>query len=100
MVWFNTVRTPTTTDYLTHSFRCPSCNRTSAVTVLQAIDVSLADDPAHWRKRADEIRQLAEKMTDPKERETLLKLAAEYEKLAQRSADRAQNPKPPSGAVA
>ena len=92
MVWFNTVRTPNTTDHLTHSFRCPSCNRTQEVTVTQSIDVSLSDDPRHWCKRADEIRQLADKMTDPKDRETLLKLAADYDKLAQRAADRAQRP--------
>ena len=92
MVWFNTVRTPNTTDHLTHSFRCPSCNRTQDVTVTQSIDVSLADDPNHWCKRAAEIRELAEKMTDPKDREALLKLAADYDKLSQRAADRAQKP--------
>jgi hypothetical protein len=93
MLWFNTLRTPNTTDHLTHSFRCPSCNSTQELTVLQPVKVALADDPAHWQKRADEIREIAEKVPDTQERETLFKLTAEYEKLAQRAANRTQKPK-------
>jgi hypothetical protein len=91
MLWFNSVRTPNTTDHLTHSFRCPSCNRTQHVTVLQPTE--LASDPAHWQKRANEIRQLAETIAEPNTREVFLKLAAEYDKLAQRAASRAHKPK-------
>jgi hypothetical protein len=93
------VRTSNTTDQLTHSFRCSSCNRTQHVTVVQAANHSVADDPAHWQKRADEIRQLAEKVSDAKERETLLKLAVDYDKLAQRAASR-QKEKPSPGTAA
>jgi hypothetical protein len=98
MIWFNSVRTPNTTDYLTHSFRCPSCNRTQEVTVMQTTE--LASHPTHWKKRADEIRQLAETISEANTREVFLKLAAEYDKLAQRAANRTQKPKPPSGAAA
>ncbi len=68
--------------------------------VLHAADIPVADDPAHWQKRADEIRQLAKKVSDAKERETLLKLAADYDKLADRAANRKQKPRPPSGTAA
>lgn len=44
----------------------------------------------HWRKRAEELRILAADATDAKEKQTLLKLAADYEHLAQRAAQRAQ----------
>jgi hypothetical protein len=100
MLWFNSIRTANTTNQLTHSFRCPSCNRTQDVMVLHAADIPVADDPAHWQKRADEIRQLAKKVSDAKERETLLKLAADYDKLADRAANRKQKPRPPSGTAA
>jgi hypothetical protein len=93
MLCFNSVRTENTTDHLTHSFRCPSCNRTQKVTVRQATNVPIADDPAHWKKRADEIRQLAETLSDAKAREAFLKLAADYDKLAQRAGNRSQAPK-------
>jgi hypothetical protein len=99
MLWFNSVRTENTTDRLTHSFRCPSCNRTQEVTVRQAPNVPLADDPAHWQKRADEIRQLAKTLSDAKAREAFLKLAADYDKLAQRAVNR-QKPNPSSGTAA
>jgi len=99
MLWFNSVRTPDTTDHLTHLFRCPSCNRAQEVTVMQATNVPIADDPVHWRKRADEMRQLAETMSDMKSREALLKLAGDYDKLAQRAADRTPKSKPSSGAA-
>jgi hypothetical protein len=61
------------------------------VTVLQPTE--LASDPAHWQKRANEIRQLAETIAEPNTREVFLKLAAEYDKLAQRAASRAHKPK-------
>ena len=36
----------------------------------------------HWRKRAKEARDIADKMSDPLARESMLRLAATYEKLA------------------
>jgi hypothetical protein len=41
------------------------------------------NDPNHWRKRAAEMRELAERMRDPGVRNTVLKMAADYGLLAQ-----------------
>jgi hypothetical protein len=40
---------------------------------------------AYWRERAKEARELAEKMSDPESRGTLLEIALDYEKLAKRA---------------
>jgi hypothetical protein len=50
--------------------------------------LALLNDPAHWRKRAAEARASAEEMTDPEAKLTMLAIAADYEKLALRAADR------------
>ncbi len=42
-------------------------------------------DSKYWRERADEVRARGEAMHDPVARQTLLKIAEEYEKLAQRA---------------
>jgi hypothetical protein len=47
------------------------------------------NDPRHWQKRRDEMRAIAEDVKDPETRATLLRLAADYEKLAERAAERA-----------
>lgn len=49
------------------------------------------DDPAHWRIRAEEMRTLVEGATTPKAKKRMLKMAEEYEKLAQRAEERAAN---------
>jgi hypothetical protein len=67
---------------------------------MQATNVPLADDPAHWKKRADEIRQLAETLSDANAREAFLKLAADYDKLAQRAGQRGQTTTSSSGTAA
>ena len=45
-------------------------------------------DAQYWRDRADEVRARAEAMHDPVARQTLLKIAEEYAKLAERAARR------------
>jgi hypothetical protein len=45
------------------------------------------DNPEHWRKRADQMRELAEKLPDSKRR-ILLRMADEYEELARRAYER------------
>jgi len=42
-------------------------------------------DAKHWRARAEEARVHAEQIDDRLARETMLKIAEDYEKLAQRA---------------
>ncbi len=44
-------------------------------------------DPKHWRDRAQEMRRLADGMRDLTAKEIILRIAADYEKLAGRSKD-------------
>ena len=47
------------------------------------------NDPKHWLDRAKEARALAEQMSDPETKRTMLKNAYDYERLAQRAKERA-----------
>ena len=60
---------------------------------------SFINDPEHWRNRAEEARTSAEQMNDEASKQTMLRIAADYEKLAERAALRAQggSPQPPKG---
>ena len=40
------------------------------------------DSAAKYRRRAEELRQIAESVDDDKSRRTILQIAADYEKLA------------------
>ena len=40
------------------------------------------NDPAHWRRRAKEARRDADKLDDPSDKETLLSIAKNYERVA------------------
>ena len=42
-------------------------------------------DPEHWRRRAEEARERARKMTDPVGRQQMLGVAEIYERLAARA---------------
>jgi len=42
-------------------------------------------DPKHWRKRADATRAKAAAQADERARQKLLRVAEEYERLAQRA---------------
>jgi hypothetical protein len=46
------------------------------------------DDPQHWRWRAQEARIHAELIIDPDSRHTMLEIADEYERIAQRAEGR------------
>jgi len=47
------------------------------------------NDPAHWRGRGEEIRALARQIDDPEAKRRMLRLAEDYDKLAQRAKVRA-----------
>jgi hypothetical protein len=42
------------------------------------------NEPEHWRARAKEARSLANKMNDAKSKDAMLRIAEDYEHLAQR----------------
>jgi hypothetical protein len=42
-------------------------------------------DPHHWRHRAEEARLLAEEMKDPKAREAMMRMAKDYDHIAERA---------------
>jgi hypothetical protein len=41
------------------------------------------DTPGYWRTRADEARLLARRMSLPEAKQTMLEIAANYERLAE-----------------
>jgi hypothetical protein len=43
----------------------------------------LLNDPEHWRTRAEEARILAKEMNDSESRDAMLRIAEDYEHLAQ-----------------
>jgi len=43
------------------------------------------NDPDHWRQRAAEMRALANDMKESSARETMLRIAADYDKLVARA---------------
>jgi hypothetical protein len=49
---------------------------------------NLPEDPDHWRRRATEVRVIAEQMDDPKERLAMQRSADRYDLLALRAEQR------------
>ena len=52
-------------------------------------------DPAHWRSRVAEARTIADGLNDPEAKRSMLKIAEEYERLAERAIQRAAARDPP-----
>jgi hypothetical protein len=46
----------------------------------------IREDPEHWRERAEEVRAVAELLSDPLAREMMLRIAAEYDLLGEHAA--------------
>jgi hypothetical protein len=57
---------------------------------------SFINDPEHWRNRAEQARTLANQMSDEVSKQTMLRIAADYDRLAERAALRAQGTSPQS----
>ena len=49
---------------------------------------SFINDPAHWRQRAEEARTIAEQMSDLNSKDAMLRIAKDYERLAERAEQR------------
>ena len=47
-------------------------------------------DPDHWHGRAKEVRALAEQMSDPAARAAMLRIAGDYERIAEHAEQRAK----------
>ena len=43
---------------------------------------SILDDPKHWLERAEEARSIADQISDPDSRRMMLRIAEDYEPLA------------------
>ena len=57
---------------------------------------SFLNDPGHWRERAEEARTRADQIGDPKSKNAMLRIAYNYELLAERAEARASGYSPKS----
>ena len=63
------------------------------------VPASLINDPEHWRKRADEARNLADDMKDEISKQMMLQIAADYGHLARRARARRWRSRFPASSV-
>jgi hypothetical protein len=54
---------------------------------------SILDDPEHWRGRAEEARTVAEQLTDPIAKAMMLRIAEDYDRIADHAQQRASGAK-------
>jgi hypothetical protein len=50
---------------------------------LETMPLSHINDPKHWRGRAEEARTLADHMNDTESKAAMLRIAQDYERLAE-----------------
>ena len=46
--------------------------------------------PEHWLERAEEARTITESLTNPQSKEAMLRIAKDYERIAEGAAQRAK----------
>jgi hypothetical protein len=51
-------------------------------------DMTVINDPDYWRRRGEEMRTLAEGLTHPQSKLTMLHIAKDYDRLAERAEQR------------
>jgi hypothetical protein len=51
---------------------------------------SLVNDPEHWRDRAREKRALAERLRNELAKQTMLRIANDFDRLAERAEERSR----------
>jgi hypothetical protein len=52
------------------------------------VRTSFINDPKHWEERAEQARVVAEEIADTRIKERMLRIANDYQKLAQRALER------------
>jgi hypothetical protein len=67
-----------------------------SVIRLDSVSPSFINDPKHWRDRAQESRARAEQLDDLEAKATMLRIAADYDQLAERAEQRARGETPRS----
>jgi hypothetical protein len=58
------------------------------------MSASILDDPEHWHQRAEEARLVAEQLHDPVAKAAILRIAADYEQIAEQARQRAAGARP------
>jgi hypothetical protein len=54
----------------------------------------ILDDPEHWRHRAEEARHISDKLDDPIAKAAMLRIAKDYEQIADQAQKRAPGARP------